>query len=149
MCGGFPTTLITIKVPRNRFFFFKFLLQLLFPSSFRDPAEHPVSREMIFDKCYLFTYHLNRKISLLLLLKSPLDEYPSLHGVYDAAKPRLLLCPSQHQPHLTCEGGGQPITHLWWHRVRLDIAELVLRVHQPPNRDREKERDVKAHVREN
>lgn len=74
-----------------------------------------------------------------LINPSPLDEYPGLHGVHDAAESRLLLRASQHQPHLTREGGGEPITHLWRHRVRLYIAELILRVHQPPEEKKQTE----------
>ena len=62
----------------------------------------------------------------------PLHEDAGLHGVNDAAEARLLLGAPQHQPHLASEGGGQPITHLRRHRVRLDVTQLILGVHQAP-----------------
>ena len=64
----------------------------------------------------------------------PLDKYPGLDGVDDAAEARFLLIAPQHQAHLAGEGGGQPIPHLRGHRLRLDVAELVLCVHQAPER---------------
>ena len=63
---------------------------------------------------------------------SPFNKYPSLHCVHDAAEAWLLLRPPEHQPHLTREGGGQPITHLRRDGVRLDVAELIFGVHQTP-----------------
>lgn len=62
----------------------------------------------------------------------PLYEYASLDGVDDAAEARLLFVASQHQAHLAGEGGGQPVPHLWRHRLGLDVAELILCVHQTP-----------------
>ena len=72
---------------------------------------------------------------------SPLDKDAGLHGVHNAPEARLLLRAPQYQTHLTREGGRQPITHLRRHRVRLDVTELILGVHQPPERERERERD--------
>jgi len=71
----------------------------------------------------------------------PLHEDAGLHGVHDAPEARLLLRAPQNQPHLPREGGGQPITHLRRHRVRPDVAQLVLRVHQPPARGEGGERE--------
>ena len=73
---------------------------------------------------------------------SPLDKDAGLHGVHNAPEARLLLRAPQYQTHLTREGGRQPITHLRRHRVRLDVTELILGVHQPPERERERERVI-------
>lgn len=60
----------------------------------------------------------------------PLNKDASLNGVDDAAEARLLFVAPQHQAHLAGEGGGQPVPHLRGHRLRLDVAELILSVHQ-------------------
>lgn len=48
----------------------------------------------------------------------------------NTAETRLLLCPPKHQPHLSRKGGGQPIPHLWRHRIWLYVTELIFCVHQ-------------------
>lgn len=65
----------------------------------------------------------------------PLDKYPSLHGVDDAAEARFLLIASQHQAHLASEGGGQPVPHFRGYRLWLDVAELILCVNQAPEKE--------------
>lgn len=74
----------------------------------------------------------------------PLNKYASLNGVDDAAEARFFLIASQHQAHLAGEGGGQPVPHLWGHWLWLDVAELILCVHQT-SETREKGRDWKSH----
>lgn len=69
---------------------------------------------------------------------SPLHKYSGLDGVHDAAEAGFLLVASQHQAHLAGEGGGQPVPHFRRHRLRLDVAQLVLRVHQTPDRQQDR-----------
>lgn len=71
----------------------------------------------------------------------PLNKYSCLDGVHNAAEARLLLVASQHQAHLTSEGGGQPVPHLGGHRLGLDVAELVLRVDQAPEGSRRRSQE--------
>lgn len=66
--------------------------------------------------------------------RSPFYKYAGLNGVDDAAEARFLFVAPQHQAHLASEGGGQPVPHLRRHRLRLDVAQLVLGVHQTPGR---------------
>lgn len=62
----------------------------------------------------------------------PLHKYPSLHCMDNALEPRLLLAPSEHHPHLPGEGGGQPVSDLRRHCIRLNVTELILRIQKSP-----------------
>lgn len=66
----------------------------------------------------------------------PLHEDSGLHGMDDAAKPRLLLWPPSHNTHLPGERRRQPVTHLHGHGVCLDIAELVLCIQQASGKEK-------------
>lgn len=62
----------------------------------------------------------------------PFHKDPSLHRMNDAPESRLLLGAAFGHAHPPAEGARQPITHLAGHRLRLQVAELILRVQQAP-----------------
>lgn len=66
----------------------------------------------------------------------PLHKDAGLHCMDNAAEAGLVFAAVHHQGLLPGEGGGQPVTDLWRHRVWLDVTQLILWFRRPPGRER-------------
>lgn len=62
----------------------------------------------------------------------PLHKYPSLHRMDDALEPGLLITSPKHHPHLSREGGGQPISDLRRHSIWLNVTKFILCIQKSP-----------------
>lgn len=94
----------------------------------------------LYSLMYIY-FHLQKPavISAALLQSSfwqqqclPLHKYPSLYRMHNAPESWLLLRTTFGHAHPPAEGARQPVSDLTGHRLRLQVAELILSVQQTP-----------------